>query len=73
MRGWQGLLLVRTSGEVETLVSADDHPSLSLCNDVTVDPATGHVYFTNTHDTFQVRRVCRSACGMRCCVVHECV
>jgi len=58
----QGLLYLDPSEELSVLVPAADtgaphHPSLRLVNDVTVDEATGAVYFTNTHNQFQRRTI----------------
>ena len=53
----QGLLVLHSDGSLETLFSRADDANLMLGNDLVVDPADGSVYFTNTHNVFEVRSV----------------
>lgn len=49
--------MLHSDGSLETLFSRADDANLMLGNDLVVDPADGSVYFTNTHNMFEVRSV----------------
>lgn len=58
--------MLHSDGSLETLFSRADDANLMLGNDLVVDPADGSVYFTNTHNMFEVRSVAFRGSGRGC-------